>query len=43
MWLEWWMTKQNVCKGADMEYMKAKHPLYDKESLVTEGFHVTLG
>ena len=25
-----------------MEYMKAKHPLYDKESLVTEGFHVTL-
>ena len=29
-------------KGADMEYMKAKHPLYDKESLVTEGFHVTL-
>ena len=29
-------------KGADMEYMKAKHPLYDKESLVTEGFHETL-
>ena len=29
-------------KGADMEYMKAKHPIYDKESLVIEGFHVTL-
>ncbi len=29
-------------KGADMEYMTAKHPLYDKESLVIEGFHVTL-
>ena len=25
-----------------MEYMKAKHPIYDKESLVIEGFHVTL-
>lgn len=29
-------------KGADMEYMKAKHPIYDRESLVIEGFHVTL-
>ena len=29
-------------KGADMEYMKAKHPIYDKENLVIEGFHVTL-
>ncbi|GAA0037927.1 isoleucine--tRNA ligase [Lactobacillus amylovorus] len=29
-------------KGADMEYMKAKHPIYDKKSLVIEGFHVTL-
>lgn len=29
-------------KGADMEYMKAKPPIYDKESLVIEGFHVTL-
>ncbi|QNQ82453.1 isoleucine--tRNA ligase [Lactobacillus sp. PV037] len=30
-------------KGADMEYMTAKHPLYDdRESLVIEGFHVTL-
>lgn len=29
-------------KGVDMEYMKAKHPIYDKESLVIEGFHVTL-
>lgn len=29
-------------KGADMEYMKAKHPIYDKGSLVIEGFHVTL-
>ena len=29
-------------KGADMDYMKAKHPIYDKESLVIEGFHVTL-
>lgn len=29
-------------KGADMEYMKAKHPIYNKESLVIEGFHVTL-
>ena len=29
-------------KGADMEYMKAKHPIYDKESLVIEGFNVTL-
>ena len=29
-------------KGADMEYMKAKHPIYDKESLVIEGLHVTL-
>ena len=29
-------------KGAGMEYMKAKHPIYDKESLVIEGFHVTL-
>ena len=31
-----------IVKGADMEYMKAKHPIYDKESLVIEGFHVTL-
>ena len=29
-------------RGAEMEYMKAKHPIYDKESLVIEGFHVTL-
>lgn len=29
-------------KGKDMEYMKAKHPIYDKDSLVIEGFHVTL-
>jgi isoleucyl-tRNA synthetase len=29
-------------KGADFEFMKAKHPLYDRESLVILGDHVTL-
>ena len=29
-------------RGAEMEYMKAKLPIYDKENLVIEGFHVTL-
>ncbi|MDR0846636.1 MAG: isoleucine--tRNA ligase [Lactobacillales bacterium] len=29
-------------KGSDLEYIKAKHPLYDRESLVINGDHVTL-
>ncbi|MDL2300696.1 isoleucine--tRNA ligase, partial [Clostridiaceae bacterium OttesenSCG-928-D20] len=29
-------------KGAELEFMKAKHPLYDRESLVILGDHVTL-
>ena len=29
-------------KGAEMEYMKAKHPFIDRESLVIVGDHVTL-
>lgn len=29
-------------KGQDLEYVKAKHPLYDRESLVILGDHVTL-
>jgi len=28
--------------GADMEYMKAKHPIMDRESLIIVGDHVTL-
>ncbi|MDB8576263.1 isoleucine--tRNA ligase [Turicibacter sanguinis] len=29
-------------KGSDFEYMKAKHPLFDRESLLILGDHVTL-
>lgn len=29
-------------KGTDLEYMTAKHPLYDRTSLVMNGYHVTL-
>ncbi len=29
-------------KGSDMEYMKAKHPIMDRESLIIVGDHVTL-
>ena len=29
-------------KGADCEYMKTRHPLYDRVSLVIVGDHVTL-
>ncbi len=29
-------------KGADFELMRAKHPLYDRESIVLNGEHVTL-
>lgn len=29
-------------KGSELEYMKAKHPLYDRDSLVIVGDHVTL-
>ncbi|MGX4644939.1 isoleucine--tRNA ligase [Holzapfeliella sp. JNUCC 80] len=29
-------------KGQDLEYVKVKHPLYDRESLVILGDHVTL-
>lgn len=39
-WDEYHVVKS--FKGLEMEYMKAKHPIYDKESLVIEGFHVTL-
>lgn len=39
-WDEYHVVKS--FKGSEMEYMKAKHPIYDKESLVIEGFHVTL-
>lgn len=34
-------TVGRVFNGADFEYMKAKHPLYDRESLVMLGDHVT--
>ena len=39
-----WETYEVVAihKGADFEYMKAKHPLFDRESLITLGEHVTL-
>ncbi|MFR6473335.1 MAG: isoleucine--tRNA ligase [Turicibacter sanguinis] len=30
-------------KGSDFEYMTAKHPLFDRESLLILGDHVTLG
>ncbi len=29
-------------KGSDMEYMKAKHPIMERESLIITGDHVTL-
>ncbi|MFO1445827.1 isoleucine--tRNA ligase [Bacillus sp. Bva_UNVM-123] len=29
-------------KGSELEYIKAKHPLYDRESLVVLGEHVTI-
>ena len=29
-------------KGSELEFMKAKHPLYDRESIVILGDHVTL-
>ena len=29
-------------KGADFELMRAKHPLYDRESIILNGDHVTL-
>lgn len=29
-------------KGTDLEYMTAKHPFYDRTSLVMNGYHVTL-
>ncbi|OIU72294.1 isoleucine--tRNA ligase [Rossellomorea aquimaris] len=38
-WADYNVTK-NV-KGAELERMKAKHPIYDRESLVILGDHVT--
>ncbi|MCA1053439.1 isoleucine--tRNA ligase [Rossellomorea aquimaris] len=40
--LEWEQYEvTNKVKGADLEHMKAKHPIYDRESLVILGDHVT--
>ncbi|MBR2068249.1 MAG: isoleucine--tRNA ligase [Candidatus Gastranaerophilales bacterium] len=41
--VEWTDYKELAeLKGADFEYMKAKHPLYDRYSLLILGDHVTL-
>ena len=41
--VEWIDVKVlGTLKGSDFEYAKAKHPLYDKESLLILGDHVTL-
>ena len=39
--IEGWETCGKL-KGADMEYMVARHPFYDRTSLVIVGDHVTL-
>ncbi|MFI8686346.1 isoleucine--tRNA ligase [Rossellomorea sp. NPDC077527] len=40
--LEWEdYSVSNKVKGADLEHVVAKHPLYDRESLVVLGEHVT--
>jgi isoleucyl-tRNA synthetase len=31
-----------TCKGRDLEYLKARHPFLERESLVALGLHVTL-
>ncbi|HJA90956.1 MAG TPA: isoleucine--tRNA ligase [Candidatus Jeotgalibaca merdavium] len=36
------VTTLREFKGAEMEYMTAQHPFYDRESLVMVGDHVTL-
>ena len=41
--VEWENIKKlGELKGSDFEYFKAKHPLYDKDSLLILGDHVTL-
>ncbi|WP_172369755.1 isoleucine--tRNA ligase [Sporosarcina jiandibaonis] len=35
-------TVQRVLKGAELDRIKAKHPLYDRESLIMLGDHVTI-
>lgn len=35
-------TTEGTFKGSELEYIKTKHPLYDRESLVIVGDHVTL-
>ncbi|HEU5140441.1 MAG TPA: isoleucine--tRNA ligase [Bacillales bacterium] len=41
--LEWKDTKTvKTIKGKDLEYVTAQHPLYDRDSLVILGDHVTL-
>ncbi|MBR1617791.1 isoleucine--tRNA ligase [bacterium] len=41
--VEWENTRVlGELKGSDFEYEKAKHPLYDKTSLLINGDHVTL-
>ena len=41
--LNWENVKElQVLMGSDLEYMTAKHPFYDRESLVMLGDHVTL-
>lgn len=36
------VQKVKTIKGRDLEYVKAKHPIYNRESLVILGGHVTL-
>lgn len=35
-------TKEGSFKGSELEYLTAQHPLFDRESLVIVGDHVTL-
>ncbi|WP_210469467.1 isoleucine--tRNA ligase [Sporosarcina sp. 6E9] len=35
-------TVERVLKGAELERIKAKHPLYDRDSLIMLGDHVTI-
>ena len=41
--LEWENAEVvKTVKGAELEYIAAKHPFYDRESLVMLGDHVTI-
>ncbi|MGL5540786.1 MAG: isoleucine--tRNA ligase, partial [Erysipelotrichaceae bacterium] len=46
LWAEWGYETKNIrktFKGAELEFVKTKHPFYNRESIIILGDHVELG